>query len=175
MTLEQQNGLYYCNAPKYNIYNLSMETGRETDSPTVPGETGMDESALESPIISKMDSAIPQVPKRAPPPTTCFQPATKAKVLESETYYLRMGGCNEEQLELLSKHVIGVPEHFEFHPFRFIDFKEHAHICKQPAGQNPMKVVCRAQRFYIDFGFLRASTDDFSKPNSTTNRVVQSF
>jgi hypothetical protein len=38
-----------------------------------------------------------------------------------------------------------------------------------------MKVACRAQRFYIDFGFLRALTEDFSKPNAATDRVVQSF
>jgi KUP system potassium uptake protein len=168
MTLQQQNGLYYCNALKYNIHHLNMEPWIESNA--LAEEFGVD----VEPVLPQV-THMTQVPKRHPPPTTRFQPATKAKVLESETWYLRMGGCNEEQLELLSKHAIGVPKHFEFHPFRFIDFKEHARIRKQPAGQNPLRVSSRAKRFYIDFGFMRASTEDFSKPNAKTDRVVESF
>jgi hypothetical protein len=62
-------------------------------------------------------------PKRRP---KRYSPTSKTKVLESETWYLRLGGCNETTMEELTKHAIGLPDHFEWHPFRFIDFKEQA-------------------------------------------------
>ena len=33
----------------------------------------------------------------------------------------------------------------------------------------------RAKRFYVDFGFFRASNDDFTKPTTAKDRIVQSF
>ena len=37
------------------------------------------------------------------------------------------------------------------------------------------KVSGIGERFYVDFGFLRSSTEDFSRPNEDSDRVVQSF
>ena len=65
-----------------------------------------------------------------------------------------MGGCNETQLEALPRHSVGLPTKFEWHPFRFIDFKEQARVRKQPAGRNPIKVARRGRRFYMDYGFM---------------------
>ena len=76
--------------------------------------------------------------KRQPPPTAWYQPTSKAKVLESETWALQMGGCNKTQLKVSSQHVVGIPQDLEFHPFQFIDFKEQARVCQQPAGTNPL-------------------------------------
>jgi hypothetical protein len=108
-------------------------------------------------------------------PSRTFKPTSKAKVLESETWHLRLGGCNETQLEQLPRHAIGLPSKLEWHPFRFIDFKEQARIRKRPVGRNPVKVSNRGQRFYMDFGFIRASAADLSQPKSTDDRVVESF
>jgi hypothetical protein len=85
------------------------------------------------------------------------------------------GGCNETQLDQLPYNAVGIPSKFEWHPFRFIDFKEQARIRKQPAGRDPNKVSKRGQRFYMDFGFIRASNEDFSRPNVKTDRVIESF
>jgi hypothetical protein len=86
-----------------------------------------------------------------------------------------MDGCNETQLEQLPRHAAGLPSKFEWNPFRFIDFKEQARIQKRPVGRNPVKVSERGQRFYMDFGFIRASAADLSRPKSTDDRVVESF
>lgn len=88
---------------------------------------------------------------------------------------MRMGGCNETQLDQLPHHAIGIPSKFEWHPFRFVDFKEQARIRKQPSGRDPNKASIRGQRFYMDFGFIRASNDDYSRPNIKKDRVVESF
>jgi hypothetical protein len=48
-----------------------------------------------------------------------------------------MGACSETQLEDLSKHAVGIPKHFEWHPFRYIDFKEQAMMKKRQAGRDP--------------------------------------
>jgi hypothetical protein len=42
-------------------------------------------------------------------------------------------------------------------------------------GRNPVRVSNRGQCFYMDFGFIRASATDLSRPKSTDDRVVESF
>lgn len=76
---------------------------------------------------------------------------------------------------IIAQHAIGIPSKFEWHPFRFVDFKEQARIRKQPAGHDPTKAVSRGQQFYMNFGFIRAPNDDFSRPNIKKDRVVESF
>jgi hypothetical protein len=39
---------------------------------------------------------------------------------------LRLGSPGEDQLDLLPGNVTGVPPGFQYHPFRFIDWKEEA-------------------------------------------------
>jgi len=113
--------------------------------------------------------------RKGVPRTARFQPTTKAKILESETWSLQLGTCHETQLKALPQHAIGLPTQFEFHPFRYIDFKEQARIRKQPAGCNPITLSKRGQQFHVDFGFLRASTEDFRSTNVKTDRIVVSF
>ena len=36
---------------------------------------------------------------------------------------------------------------------------------KQPDGIDPTLATERGQRMYLDFGFLRASADDYSRPD----------
>jgi hypothetical protein len=61
---------------------------------------------------------------------------------------------------------------FEYHPFRYIDFKEQANICKQAAQCTAERIPTCGAEFYMDFGFMRSSTEDYKRPNKATNQVV---
>jgi hypothetical protein len=73
--------------------------------------------------------------------TSKFKPTSKAGILESETCYLRMGGCGESSMTMseLTKHVLGLPIKLEWHPFRYIDFSEQAGVKKHQ--QVPVKNI----------------------------------
>ena len=58
-------------------------------------------------------------------------PTPKARQIESELWLLRFGSPGEQQLDVLPLHVTGTPPVFEYHPFRYINFKEQAYIWKQ--------------------------------------------
>eukprot|EP00956_Cyclotella_meneghiniana_P004202 scaffold5163_cov49-Cyclotella_meneghiniana.AAC.3 len=160
ITLQQQNGLYYCNTRSYPIIR------NDSIPPCVP--------QLHKAVNSSTQTSEVR-PKRLPKPTNKYTPTSKAKILQSETWNLRMGCCSESSLESLCQHAIGIPTKLEWHPYRFVDFKEHAKIGKQPVGKDPVKVNKRGQRFYFDFGFIRASNNDFSRPTKTKDRIVESY
>jgi hypothetical protein len=61
------------------------------------------------------------------------------------------------------------------HPFQFDDFKEQARIQKQARGQNPQRAMATKQRFFMDFGFMRASRSDYRSPKLGLDRVVECF
>jgi hypothetical protein len=86
-----------------------------------------------------------------------------------------MGACSETQLEELPKHSVGLPKNFEWHPFKFIDFKEQAMMKKQPVGRDPRRVSTKGQRFYMDNRFMGASNEDYTKPSTKTDSVIESF
>jgi hypothetical protein len=88
---------------------------------------------------------------------------------------LRLGSPGEDQLDLLPGNVLGVPPGFHYHPFRFVDWKEEARIQKQAALRSAERTTECRRRFYMDFGFMRASTSNFSQPNKKNDRVVQSY
>jgi hypothetical protein len=176
LTLQQNNGLYYCNSQTFDIIN-DFDTkhlptiNRLTMKDKAIGSASPNEDVAMADATNQTEEVKPR-PKRRP---KRYSPTSKTKVLESETWYLRLGGCNETTMEDLTKHAIGLPEHFEWHPFRFIDFKEQARIQKRPVGRNPTKVAERGKRFYFDFGFIRASNDDYTRPNKAKDRVVESY
>ena len=95
--------------------------------------------------------------------------------MESEIWAARLGFCSEWQLDVIPGCVDGIPSQFEYHPFRFITTKEQASIRKRAAGRTPRKLASAGQRFYMDFGFIRASTSDYSRPNIGKDRIVDSF
>jgi hypothetical protein len=152
ITLHQNNGLYFCNSKVFDV---------------------LDDNENET--LHTVNQCQVNKNTRKPWKTTQYTPASKAKILESETWCLRLGGCSEQQLAELPKHVDGLPQKFEWHPFRFVDFREYARVHKQPVGRDPSRVSRKAARFYFDFGFMRASTSDFAKPSVETDRVVESF
>jgi hypothetical protein len=78
---------------------------------------------------------------------------------------LRLGSPGEQQLNLLPGNVMGIPHGFHYHPFWFIDWKEEARVQKQAAQQSAERTTECKRRFYMDFGFMRASTSNFLKPN----------
>ena len=88
---------------------------------------------------------------------------------------LRLGSPGEDQLDLLPGNVIGVPPGFHYHPFRFVDWKEEARIQKQAAMRSAERTSECRRRFYMDFGFMRASTSNYTQPSKTTDRVVASY
>ena len=88
---------------------------------------------------------------------------------------LCLGSPGKDQLGLLPGNVTGIPPGFQYHPFRFIDWKEEVRIQKQAAHQSAKRTTEAKRRFYMDFGFMRASTSDFSRPNKKTDRVVHSY
>jgi hypothetical protein len=50
-----------------------------------------------------------------------------------------------------------------------------ARVRKQPVGRDPAHTLLPGQRFFIDFGFLWASSTNYDTPNLATDCVVQSF
>jgi hypothetical protein len=58
---------------------------------------------------------------------------------------------------------------------RFIDHKVQARIQKRRSRKKATKATKPGQGFYVDFGFLRASTSNYSKPNPESDRIVTSI
>jgi hypothetical protein len=88
---------------------------------------------------------------------------------------LLFGSPGKHQLDVLPLHVIGTPPVFEYHPFQYIDFKEQAYICKQAAWCTLECIPTCGAEFYMDFGFMQFSTNDYKCPNKATDCVVTSY
>jgi hypothetical protein len=87
-------------------------------------------------------------------------------------WLLRLGSPGVHQLDVLPGNVTGLPLVFEYHPFRFIDFKEQAQIRKQAAQHSAVRTTDCRRRFYMDFGFMCASSLEYSHPQKGKDRVV---
>jgi len=147
--LEQRDGLYYCDTDVFTVdHNPVRMSCRRTLS-------------------------APKPDVRRPPPK--FLPTTKARQVESEVWLLRYGSPGEHQLDVLPSNVTGTPSAFEYHPFRSIDFKSQAYIRKQPAKRTAERIPTCGAEFFMDFAFMRASTEDYKRPNKSTDRIVTSY
>ena len=104
-----------------------------------------------------------------------FIPVSKEKQVKSEVWLLRLGSPGVRQLNMLPGHVTGIPSAFRYHPFHYIDYKEHASVKKRPAQRSAVRTSECKRRFYMDFGFMRSSTSDYTHPNKSTDRVVSSY
>jgi hypothetical protein len=87
---------------------------------------------------------------------------------------LWLGSPGEKELDMLPGNVMGVPPKFHYHPFYYIDWKEEAQIHKQAALRSSIRTTEARRRFYMDFGYMRASTSDYNQPNKATDRVIYS-
>jgi hypothetical protein len=88
---------------------------------------------------------------------------------------LHFGSPGEHQLDVLPLHVTGTPKVFEYHPFHYIDFKEQAYIQKQAAQRTAERIPTCGAEFFMDFGFMRSSTKDYRRLNTSTDQVVISY
>jgi hypothetical protein len=68
-----------------------------------------------------------------------------------------------------------MPKSFEYHPFCLIDFEEQAYIRKQAAGRTAERIPTCGSEFFMDFAFMRASTEDYKRPNKAIDWVVTSY
>ena len=104
VTLHQRDGLYFINSESIPIHHNSYHA---------PNFEQLSANKIDMSKQTSTSKLKPRQPKR----TKKFNPTSKAKVLESETWYLRMGACSEDQLKALSDKAIGIPLNFEWHPF----------------------------------------------------------
>ncbi len=104
-----------------------------------------------------------------------FLPTFKAQQVEAELWMLCFGSPGEHQFDVHPIHVVGTPPVFEYHPFHYIDFKEQAYIWKQAAQRTAERIPTCGAEFFMDFGFMRSSTEDYRRPNKSTDRVVTSY
>ena len=86
-----------------------------------------------------------------------------------------MGSPGVSQLDVLLSSATGIPTTFQYHPFRFIDFCEQASIRKEPAQRSAVRTTERRRHFYMDFGFMRASSSDLQHTTKPTDRIVHSY
>ncbi len=159
MTLVKRNGLYYTKTPQYKmVYSiLGLEDEDDAFFDDLDIETQKEE-------VNAVRSGRPQ-----------YHPVRPHKQAESELWSLRLGNPSETQMQLLGKSADGIPSKFEFHPFRQIDWKTQAGIRKKAAKKTADHVHQRGKRYYMDFGFMRASASDYTRRKKDVDRVVESF
>ena len=148
--LKYREGLYYCSSDVFTVDqdNPVRVSCRLTTTPTL--------------------TDINHTPSK-------FVPMSRARQVKSEVWLVRLGSPGEGQLDLLPGHVIGTPPVFEYRPFRSIDFKEQAYIRKQAAQCIAERIPTCGAEFFMDFAFIWASTQDYKRPNKTTDRIGTSY
>jgi hypothetical protein len=159
-----RDGLYYCPTNIFTLRDYPVLLGCDTPS-----------NALHLLPVPKIQRIINQPPPPIPRCSLRFEPTSKARQLESEVWLLCLGSPGVTQLDILPQNVTGLPATFEYHLFQFIDFKEQAQICKQAAQRSAVRTPERRRQFYIDFGFMRASTSDYTRRDKSKDRAVFSY
>ncbi len=112
LSLKKHDGLYYCPTDVFTI-------APDKFYPEIPRINRV--TLTKAPILLYV--------KRG----RRYQPVAHSKLTESETWMLRLGSPGEDQLDLLPGNATGIPTRFQYHPFRFLDWKEEARIQKQAA------------------------------------------
>jgi hypothetical protein len=88
---------------------------------------------------------------------------------------LQFGSPGKCQLDVLLIHIVDTPPVFEYHPFRYIDFKEQTYIRKWAAQRTAEHIPTCGTEFFMDFGFMQSLTEDYKRPNKLTDWVVNSY
>jgi hypothetical protein len=143
--LVQRDGLYYCDT---NAFTVDRD-----------------------PVRPRCQCSVTHVCKKPQK----FVPTSKACQVESKVWLLRFGSPGKHQLDVLPLNVISMPKSFEHHPFCLIDFKEQAYIRKQAAGRTAELIPTCGAEFFMEFAFMRASTENYKQPNKATDWVVTSY
>ena len=126
LQLTKSNGLYYCmnacyipaaNPSRVSIPRLLANWISMHLSDYVCLEMEADEGAILADLSPQHE--IPRTKLKR-------KPTLLAKQLESELWDARLGFCGEWQLDVIPGKATGIPNTFDYHPLRFIDFKEQA-------------------------------------------------
>jgi hypothetical protein len=141
--LEYRDGLYYCSM---DVLTVNLD-----------------------PICVSCNRAQAPTPSNTNRLPSKFDPTSKARRVKSEVWMLCLGSPGEHQLNVLPTNVINMPSIFEYHSFQSIDFKEQAYICKQATQQTAECIPTCGAKFFIDFVFMRSSTEDYKWPNKPTD------
>ena len=91
---------------------------------------------------------------------------------QSELWSAIMGYPGQTKLDLLPKQTEGIPK-LNFHPFRSLPWVEDANIRKATAGKEDRPATKFAQRFSMDFSFIRESSETY-KQKKDAPRIVRS-
>jgi hypothetical protein len=186
LDLDCRGGLYYCPPDVFTVDRLPVCQPGITRSlqhhplphpesqPLVQYTVPVPKMAINTSklLVQQLQSPAPPVTLRRP---SRFIPTFKSKQVELEVWLLRLGSPGVHQLDVLPGNVTGLPPVFEYHPFRFIDFKEQTRIRKQAAQRLAVRTTDCRQRYYMDFGFMHASTSDYSRPQKGKDRVVHLY
>jgi hypothetical protein len=101
--------------------------------------------------------------------------ATKPQIL-SDLWHQRLSHPGPTQLSVLANHSTGIPSQLTagLHPVHYCQACNDGKIRHAPMGPNSdTDPLIPGTRFYLDFGFIRASSSDFGV--STGNRVITSY
>ena len=130
-------------------------------------------AASPNPTPAEPSSAKPSTGRGVSHQQPC--PVFSTDSLLAELWAACLGHCEEWQLQIIPQHATGLPTEFCAHPMRFINHKVQARIQKRRSRKTANKATKRRQRFYVNFGFLRASTSNYSKPNPESDRIISSI
>ncbi len=125
----------------------------------------------DTPIICR--SVVPPMPVTQR--HNDYVPVPPSRLTESELWMLRLGSPGENQLNLMSGKVTGIPVGFKYHPFWHIDWKEEACIKKQNTCKSAERTMEVGRQFYMDFGFMCVSSQDYDGTRHSGPRVVTSW
>jgi hypothetical protein len=117
----------------------------------------------------------PQQPMMLSRSRVTVRPTNLARQLESKLWAACLSHFGEHQLTSMATHANGLPNSFKFYPFQYINWKEQAQVRKRAARCKSQKVNNASAHFHMDFGFIRASSVDYSQPNITSDRIIESY
>ncbi len=156
--LEKKNDLYYIPTPDYRV------------CPDYPVVMNAMDAVTQAPLNTD-DRYVPPTVAKARTTT----PVTPRQQVESELWAARLGQCSEDQLDVITSAVEGLPKKFHYHPFRYIDYKEDARVQKQPRNKTAVRLAEAGRGFFMDFAFMRASSVNYTKSKVKEDRIVASF
>ena len=167
LQLNKHNGLYYS-----TISTIALDKG-----PSYEPRSGNRTVYFHDDDSSDADVSLEVDPSNAAFLRDLSTSDPRRQQIEADLWQARLGHCSEWQLKVLPAAADGLPAEFTPHPFASYDHYNHARIRKMPAtkGKHPSRATTKQQRFFMDFGFLRASNFDYSRPEKSTDRVITSF
>ena len=175
LELQHRNGLFYTSTSALAVnHTFNVEHQSSNRMVYLHTEEGIDseddgEASLDSDLDFNHMKANINIEDQSQHPRRCQ--------LEADLWQARLGHCGEWQLKVIPHAVHGTPRQFTPHPFSSYDHYNRARIRKIPAtkGKHPSRATTSKQRFFMDFGFLRASNFDYSRPDKSKDRVIESF